>query len=463
MDKRELIIPTRFDHKDAAAGLKAIEQCGHAAGDLEHAADAASARFRKAQESVKSASEGYIELRRTLQGVADHEPRPTAGGVVANEAGQAGEKNLTPREWRESMDEFRNHAGARFGGSLTNSPGEQPGEVRDKSSPPSMTLGGLPQEAAASTPGQAYLPTSGPSQEGPQNRTAFRGISEAKSRGLGGESSLADGLRRAEQARILADGQHREALGASFEKGEVLGDGDGRRGAVQGSAHAGAEPRESGWPGSSTRESPADFVGRANSGREGPQSWLTTPWRAGNTTADGTRQYDLQTVRDQAEARLKNEGASEGIEAREGIRRMRTSFPAAAPADGHLAEERTTGPRAGAGLSPGRRDTNLQLGGGANGGVIERLLREQNELIKQDLQRNVSPPIAAPPRCAEGGSGWGASDRPRRDGPLPIAGDVPASMRLPVRAVPKFARSSTPGPDSQILTIPSGEPAALSK
>jgi hypothetical protein len=413
MDNRKLIIPDRFDHKDAVAGLKAIQQSGHVAGDLEHAADMASARFRKAHDSIKSASQSYLELRRTLQGVADHEERPTADGLVANEAGQGGGTNLTPKEWRGSGDEIRSQAGARFGGSLTNAPSEQPGEDRSKSSPPPTTLGGPHQEAAAFTPGQAYLATSGmpagPSHEGSQNREAFRSISEAKSRGLAGESSLADGLGRAEQARIMAEGlQQREALGASFEKSEILGDGGGRRGIVQGSAHAGAEPRESGWPGSSTREASVDLAGRADSGSEGPRTWLTTPWRAGDVIADGARQHDLQADRDEAEARLKNEGASEGIEAREGIRRMRTSFSAAAPADGQLAKERTAGSRAGAGNSPGGRDPNVQLGGAAAVGVIERLLREQNELIRQDLQQNVRPPIAAPPPMRGGGIRMGS-------------------------------------------------------
>ncbi len=248
----------------------------------------------------------------------------------------------------------------------------------------------------------------GPSPEGSQNTTAFRGITEAKSRGLVGESSLADGLGRAEQARIMAEGlQQRDALGASFEKSEILGDGGGRRGTVQGSAHAGAEPRESAWPGSSTREASVDSAGRANSSSEGPRTWLTTPWRSGNTTVDRTREHDSQAVRDGAEARLKNEAASEGIEAREGIRRLRTSFPAAAPADGQHAEERTTGSRAGAGISQGGRDPNVQLGGAAVG-VIERLLREQNELIRQDLQRNVRPPIAAPPPMRGGGIRMGS-------------------------------------------------------
>jgi hypothetical protein len=417
MDKRELIIPARFDHKDAAAGLKAIEQCGHVASDLEHAADAASARFRKAHESIKSASQGYLDLRRALQGVADHEPRPTAGGLAANEAGQGGETNLTPKEWRGSGDGFRSQAETRFGGSVTNPPGEQTGEDRHGFSPPSMTLGGLPPQAAELTPGQVPLPASGmpagSTHDGSASRTAFRGIPEATSRGLGGESSLADGMSRFEQARTLAEGlQQRgtrsESVGAFPEENEILGDGGQRRGAVQGRTYPGVEPRESGWPGSSTRGASADFVGWANSNREGSRTGLMAHRLAGNTTADGMRDRDSQAIGHEAEARLKNESASEGLDAREGIRRMRTSFPAAAPADGHLAEERTTGSRAGVGLSPGERDTNLQLGGAATGGVIERLLREQNELIKQDLQRNVSPPIAAPPPIRGGGIRMGS-------------------------------------------------------
>ena len=170
MDNRKLIIPDRFDHKDAVAGLKAIEQSGQVAGDLGHAADTASARFRKAHDSIKSASQSYLELRRTLQGVTDHEERPTADGLVANEAGQGGGTNLTPKEWRGSGDEIRSQAGARFGSSLTNAPSEQPGEDRSMSSPPPTTLGGPHEEAAAFTPGQAYLATSGipagPSHEG---------------------------------------------------------------------------------------------------------------------------------------------------------------------------------------------------------------------------------------------------------------------------------------------------------
>jgi hypothetical protein len=416
MDNRKLIIPDRFDHKDAAAGLKAIQQSGHVAGDLEHAADMASARFRKAHESIKSASQSYLELRRTLQGVADHEPRPTAGGLDANAAGHGGEANLTLKDRRESGDEIRNYAGVRFGGPVANSPGEKSGEDRHKSSTPSMTLGGLPHEAAGLTPGQAHLPASGmpagPTHEGSVSRTASRGISEATSRGLGGDSSPVDGMGRFEQARSLAEGPQQrgarsEGPGAFLEKNVILGDG-GRRSALQGPAHPGAEQRESGWLGSSTREASADFVGWANSDREGSRTGLTAPWRAGNTIADGSRHRDLQAGRDEAEARLKNEGASEGIEAREGIRRMRTSFPAAAPADGQHAEERTTGSRAGAGISPGGRDPNVQLGGAAAVGVIERLLREQNELIRQDLRRNVSPPIAAPPPMRGGGIRMGS-------------------------------------------------------
>jgi hypothetical protein len=56
----------------------------------------------------------------------------------------------------------------------------------------------------------------------------------------------------------------------------------------------------------------------------------------------------------------------------------------------------------GAGISMGERDPLGGLGA-ASTATIERLLREQNELIKQDLQRNAHPPIAAPPPMRGGG------------------------------------------------------------
>ena len=75
----------RADHpgpirsRGAVAGLRAIEQGGHAADGLGHAADAASARFRKAHESVKSALQQFPDLSQTLRQASGQGLRPATG------------------------------------------------------------------------------------------------------------------------------------------------------------------------------------------------------------------------------------------------------------------------------------------------------------------------------------------------------------------------------------------------
>ncbi len=407
MDKRELIIPARFDYKDAVAGLKSIEDTGHVAGDLEHAADAASARFRQAHESIKLASQGYLELRRALRGDVDQERRSTAGGHTIDEAGEGGETNLTPKEWRESGDEFRSHAGGRFGGPMTSLPGEHTGEDRHAFYPP--------YDGAEHSPGQAQRPGSGmpasPDQERVAGGMAEFALAESRRRGLGGGSGLNEGMSRIDQAgNSSQEPQFREARSGGFgafpDKNRGLGEDGESRGAVQGPAYQGIEPRESGWRGPLHREASVDLTGWARSDREGGRDGLTSPRRAGDITENGVLQRDPQAIRHGAEQQLNHEAAPEGLEAREGIRRMRTSF--SAPAGGQFAEEQATGSRGSAGISPGGKDPSVQLGGAAAIGVIERLLREQNELIRQDLQRNVSPPIAAPPPMRGGGIRMGS-------------------------------------------------------
>ena len=63
---QELIIPARFDHREAAAGLRSLEQSGRTADDLAHAADSAVARFQRAHESIRTASRGFLELHRAV-------------------------------------------------------------------------------------------------------------------------------------------------------------------------------------------------------------------------------------------------------------------------------------------------------------------------------------------------------------------------------------------------------------
>ncbi len=281
MDKRELIIPERFDHKDAVAGLKSIEHTGHVAGDLEHAADAASARFRQAHESIKLASQGYLELRRALRGDVDQERRSTAGGHTIDEAGEGGETNLTPKEWRESGDEFRSHAGGRFGGPMTSLPGEHTGEDRHAFYPP--------YDGAEHSPGQAQRPGSGmpasPDQERVAGGMAEFALAESRRRGLGGGSGLNEGMSRIDQAgNSSQEPQFREARSGGFgafpDKNRGLGEDGESRGAVQGPAYQGIEPRESGWRGPLHREASVDLTGWARSDREGGRDGLTSPRRA---------------------------------------------------------------------------------------------------------------------------------------------------------------------------------------
>jgi hypothetical protein len=414
MENREQIIPARFDSKDAVAGLKAIEQCGHVAGDLEHAADAASARFRTAHESIKSASQDFLELRRTLQGVTDHDVRPSTIGLTAIGAGEGMATNLTPEEWRKSRGAFQSHAGTRVGGTVTNSTGEQAEGYPHELTPLLKTLGTPPQQSDEMAPGRAHLPEAGvtahTSVEGSEGGVAFRAIGEARSRGLAGESGLVDGKGRFEQDRTFAEGlQRRRAPGEDLEaflgKNEILGNAEETLGAAQRPAYPGVEPGESGRLGRSAREASADLVGLTTGAHEDSRDGLTAARRAGITSVIGAPQRDSMAIREEAETRLNNEKSPEGLDPREGIRRTRSS-PAT---DEQAADEMST--RRARGRSwpvPSESDRNNQFGGAATGGVIERLLREQNELIRQDIQRNASPPIAAPPPMRGGGIRMGS-------------------------------------------------------
>jgi hypothetical protein len=111
----------------------------------------------------------------------------------------------------------------------------------------------------------------------------------------------------------------------------------------------------------------------------------------------------MPALRGGAEARHNGARSPEGFDPLEGYWRIRASSPVAAAADESLADGRAMWPvRRGAGTLYGERGPESRFGG-ASTGAIERLLREQNELIRQDLQRKASPPIAAPPPMRGGG------------------------------------------------------------
>ena len=140
--------------------------------------------------------------------------------------------------------------------------------------------------------------------------------------------------------------------------------------------------------------------------RDIDQDGIAPARRAGPVAAQGAageRGRDVRGPQDEIEAWHASGGVPEGFDPREGLRRIRAPFPLAAAAGESIVEGRTMPPTGEAsGISPGGRDRDAGIGGGATG-AIERLLREQNEMIRQDAQRSASPPIAAPPPLRGGG------------------------------------------------------------
>jgi hypothetical protein len=153
-------------------------------------------------------------------------------------------------------------------------------------------------------------------------------------------------------------------------------------------------------------EALADYGEWRNADREGDRDGVGATRRTCTVAADGAageRRRDMRDVREETEARDGSGWVPDGFDPHEGIRRIHASFPSSASVVESVTREQSMQPIwTGAGISPGGRDTEVRIGG-VSTGVIERLLREQNDLIRQDIQRNASPPIAAPPPMCGGG------------------------------------------------------------
>jgi hypothetical protein len=422
MDKREQIIPARFDYKDAAAGLRAIEESGQVAGDLGQAADEASARFRKAHESVQSALQEFVRLGRSLQLAPGHEPGPTAGAIAANDAGRGAATRLSPAEWLGSQAELAGEAGVRrstlgmasadeqAGGLPQGSPGlAEAREIRSQGdNGRSSQVSGRGSRGIAS---DAQLPTAGgtPGSSGapPEGDILLRAIEGAKYRGFGGELGMEGDNGRSGSAGPFADrlkrpGAPGQDLEAFQRKGEILADIRLRQGLAGGVGDPGTRPGQSGQPDRVPQGAIAGYVEWRTGDREDSRDRVAAAQRAGTVTAVA-HQRDRQALRGETEAWNRSGGPSGSPDPREGIRRTRASSPFAAPVDESLPHDRTMQPsREMGGVSPRGLEPGARLGG-LSTGVIERLLREQNELIRQDLQRNSHPPIAAPPPMRGGG------------------------------------------------------------
>jgi hypothetical protein len=212
---------------------------------------------------------------------------------------------------------------------------------------------------------------------------------------------------RAESSGPFADrrqqpGASGQDLEAFQRQGEILADIRLRQGSAGGLGDAGNPPGGSGQPERMAREALAGYAEWMTGDREDTRDRIAAAQRAG-TPASGAQRSDEQALPEATDAWHRSGPSFGSLDPREGIRRTRASSPIAAPVDESLAQDRATPPsREMAGASPGGWDTGAQLSGSSTG-VIERLLKEQNDLIRQDLRRTASPPIAAPPPMRGGG------------------------------------------------------------
>ena len=321
MENRELIIPARFDCKDAVAGLKAIEDSGQVADDLGQAANAASAQFRKAHESIKSAAQEFVRLRRALHQSPDQDVGPANGGLAPSEAGGDPLADSSPERWLESREDVLSEAGTRFGDAGVKATDDRAGADQGGQATLSKTRG-IPSQSDAelSDPlmerGNQHLAAAGLPAQLSDERAASAIRSRARA-GMGGP----------EQAGTLAEDLQRGARGGDLEsflgKKEVLGDLRDGRDLVQGPGPLGVEPGETGLLAGSARAATRIVDASAAAGESGAQH---------------------RGLQHEAEARLASGGNAEGFDPREGLRRIRTTFPMAVPADEPLTERRRHGP-----------------------------------------------------------------------------------------------------------------------
>lgn len=407
MENRELIIPARFDSKDAAAGLRAIEESGHAADDLGQAAAAASAQFRKAHESVQAAAQEYLRLTRSVRQAAATDAPSAAGGLAAGEAVARTGAGSLPGEWLESTDGLL-AAGARRGGREDGQSSEPGGESRP-AVPPFAKMGGLNLQQGGASMG-ADLPTGasvGPGQGG-WSEISPRGIGESMDRGPGGASGPGDGPARPEVARNTANplqnpAERGDDTQAFLAGREILSQVRGSQGSVKDADDPGAGASRGGRI---PREAASDYLEWVTGGHDGSRGGAGINRSVAPTVPDveaGMRSTGIEPMRGEVEARQRVAMSPGGFDLLEGIRRARVAPPPAPAPDGSPAD----GPamrreRGWASASSGEQGLGSRFGG-ASTDAIERLLREQNELIRQDLQRNAHPPIAAPPPMRGGG------------------------------------------------------------
>ncbi len=402
MDQHDPIIPARFNHRDAAAGLRSLEQTGEHADALAHAADSAAARFQRAREAIGAASRGYLDLGQSTRSVGVDDPDEPASG--------AGEP-------RDAVGLRPGPAGSRSSNHETSSPGEpgdpqRPGHLINPGGRATMAPRGIEPASADRTP-RPEGSSASPSAAESASRDSARSVEEAAGRGDRGNLGLADAAARSRRPGAMPEGSpHR--TGADCDPGGL----SGRRGNP-----AVADERNEDFS-ASTEPDPATMLSRPAS----PPARTSSPDLAGSTNEEGRpgreQLFNSRSVAGTPVAGVPGRGSRAlGLEddslagpgapgadfdAGEAIRKMRSASPASASLASRPAEASASWGQAASAGPSGGRDTMFPSGGPSSGTVIERLLREQNEMIRQDAQRSASPPISAPPPLRGGGLRMGS-------------------------------------------------------
>lgn len=385
MENHEWIIPVRFESRDAAAGLRSIEEGVLTAGNLGQTADTTSGRFRQAHESIASASRQYSRLRAAIREGGPAAEDAFSGSIIKG----LSEQRLGSAAVTHSLE--------------TQTQGPQPASSGEAD-------GRVGQETASrSDPGgDGHL-------TGPDSMDGLAVLSEIQNLDRRGWAGARPGDRpRTPSADVSPD----QDDGGSFVPGtrpEPPSDRIDRAGRLSSISRQSASllggrralDQALGRPGQAIEADEAG-LGKIGGDRAVPmgQRGLADyrAWTADNLGRDATptSRPDWALVPTGEEAPRSAGGITFPVAPIAGI-----APPGIAP------NAMTRSPMIPSALTPTADDqwtshpraTNLgPIGGrgsegglGASNGAIERLLREQNDLIRQELQRDTSRPIAAPP------------------------------------------------------------------
>ncbi len=385
MENHEWIAPTRFEYRDAVAGLRSIEEDVPSVDGLGQTTNTSSTRFRQAHESIASASRQRGHLQSTLR-----ESGPVAGNLFAGSeinglsklrtsTFESGYTLESPKEGPSST--IPSSVNERIG--QANAGQSDPNRDRRSASPVSMDV----RNALTGKPNFNHLGAADSRPDGlpwaPSMDVSSDRIHGKPENPDNGPAPSSDPVIRAGRV-VQIDPQDTSLLGSQAALTQIH---------VGTASVIATEAADSGMT-RVERSVPMDQRALADSQAETSDRLI----RDSRPKSHPDRAFILTNA--QASRAAGGMGFPQapitglvppGI-APYTITRSATSPSSLAPS----ADGQWTGPLRNTDFSPiGGRGSVSELG--AANGTIEHLLREQNELIRQDLQRNSSRPIAAPP------------------------------------------------------------------